>query len=147
MHHLTIHKGAMCMDGGSVHLEATDATGRPLSVRLDWSITAQRTGSTFLAIDHVRLQPGSAEETEWIEALRVAEIAAPKSASPAPSPPPKRIVLAPDAKAFLDAIGQGPNAALAALRDSLLQKVQSPTHKREAVANLDSSRKGPLPLP
>lgn len=111
------------MDGGSVYLEASDITGRMLEISLDWSIDARRAGATFLAIDGAKLQPGSEEEREWIETLRHAEIAGEDERSAGPSLSPRRIVLAPDAKTYFEAIDTGPRSALIALRDDLLQKV------------------------
>jgi hypothetical protein len=152
MRDLTINNGALCMDGGSVYLEATDATGQLLRISLDWSIAAQQGGVTFLTIDGVKIQPGSETETEWIESLRCAQIGVADDTSPVPSTPPKRVVLATDAKAYLEAIDQGPRSALSALRDDLLQKVESPLHRRETgssatPASGESRRSGPLPLP
>ena len=140
------------MDGGSVYLEATDATGGLLRISLDWSVAAQRAGGTFLTIEGAKIQPGSAEETEWIETLRCAQIAGADESPSVPSSSPSRIVLAADAKAYLEAIDQGPRSALSALRDDLLQKAQSPLHRREpgssaTPASGESRRSGPLPLP
>src|SRR4051794_23913667 len=104
---LTINNGAMCMDGGSVNLEATDAARRPWQISLDWSIGAKRAGKTSLTINGTKLQAGGAEEAEWIERLRGAEIAGADGPAPSPPPPQKRIVLAPDAKAYFDAIDKG----------------------------------------
>jgi len=152
MRHLTISNGAMCMDGGSVYLEGTDATGRMMRISLDWSIAAQQAGETSLTIDGMKLQPGSVEEMEWIDTLRCARIAGADATSGVPSPSPKRIVLAADAKAYLEAMDQGPRSALSALLDDLLQKLQSPLHRREAGSGVtpasgESRRSGPLPLP
>ena len=140
------------MDGGSVYLEATDATGCLLCIYLDWSIAAQRAGGTILTIKDASIQPGSAEETEWIETLRCAHIAGADETSSVPTSSPSRVIVAADAKAYLDAIDQGPRSALSALRDDLLQKIQSSLHRREpgsraAPALGDSRRSGPLPLP
>lgn len=132
------------MDGGSVHLQATGDNGQPLRICLDWSINAQRTSTTCLTINDTKLQPGSADEAEWINLLRNAEIARPNRTSEVPSPPANRLVMAPDAKAYLDAIDKGPHAALAALRDSLLQKLQSPVHKWEVNASTKTRRQGQL---
>jgi hypothetical protein len=147
MHALTINNGAMCMDGGSVHLEATDAAGRPWQISLDWSIAANRAGNTSLSINGTKLQAGGAEEAEWIERLRCADVAGADGSAPSPPSAQKRIVLAPDAKAYLDAIDQGPRSALLALRDDLLHKLQSPQHKQQLPATSTSRRSGPLPLP
>src|SRR2546423_324803 len=100
---LTINNGAMCMDGGSVYLEATDAAGRPWQISLDWSIAANRAGNTSLSINDTKLQAGGAEEAEWIESLRCADAAGADGSTSSPPSAQKRIVLAPDAKAYLDA--------------------------------------------
>lgn len=141
---LTINNGAMCMDGGSVYLEATDDTRQAWQISLDWSIAANRAGKTSLSVNGTQLQAGCAEEAEWIESLRCAEIAGADGSTRSPSSPQKRIVLAADAKAYLDAIDKGPRSALMALRDDLIQKLQSPQHRQQLPA---SRRSGPLPLP
>ena len=139
------------MDGGSVYLEATDTTtGGLLRISLEWSIAAKRAGATFLIIDGVRIRPGSKEEAEWIDTLQRAQIAG--ADATVPSSPSKRIFYAADAKTYIEAIDQGPQSALSTLRDDLLQKVQSPLHRREggssaAPSSGESRRSGPLPLP
>lgn len=139
------------MDGGSVYLEATDATGRLLRISLNWSIDAQRKGATRLTIDGVEVRPGSADETEWIECLQRAQIAAADDPATVSPPPAKRVVLAADAKTYFAAIDQGPRSALSALRDDLLRKIKSPAHGRNVGANFglagEAGRPGPLPLP
>jgi hypothetical protein len=144
---LTINTGAMCMDGGSVFLEATDADARPWQISLDWSIAANRAGKTSLSVNGTKLSAGGAEEAEWIESLRCAEIAGADGPTQSPPSPQKRIVLAPDAKAYLDAVDKEPRSALLALRDDLLQKLQSPQHRQQSPASSASRRSGPLPLP
>jgi len=137
----------MCMDGGSVYLETTDTTGRMRQVALDWSIAAQRAGTTCLSIDGTKLRAGGAEETEWIEILRCADVPE-ADGTAAPQPPAhKRIVLAPDAKAYLGAIDKGPRSALLALRDDLLEKLQSPQHRQQLPDSSSTQRSGRLPLP
>jgi hypothetical protein len=152
MRHLTISNGAMCMDGGSVYLEATDATGRLLRISLDWSMVAQQAGTTFLTINDVKIRPGSEEEAECIEALRSAQIVGADETLTVPSSFPKRTVFAADAKVYFEALDRGPRSALSVLRDDLLQKVQTPLHKREAGSTAapssgESRRSRPLPLP
>ncbi len=135
------------MDGGSVCLEATDGAGQSWQISLDWSIAANRTGNTSLSINGTKLQAGGAEEAEWIESLRSAEVAGADGSAQSPSSTQKRIVLAPDAKAYLEAIDKGPRSALLALREDLLQKLQSPQHRQQLPASSASRRSGPLPLP
>ena len=147
MRNLSINNGAMCMDGGSVYLEATDAAGRLWQISLDWSIAAKRAGNTSLSINGTKLEAGGAEEAEWIESLRCTDIAGADVSALSPLSAPKRIVLAPDAKAYLDAIDRSPRSALLALRDDLLQKLQSPQHRQQLPASNPSHRSGPLPLP
>ena len=135
------------MDGGSVYLEATDTTGRLWQIALDWSIAARRAGETCLSIDGVKLRARSAEEADWIESLRCAHIAVTDNTS-APQPSvQERIVLPTDAKTYLKAVDQDPGSALTALRDDLLQKLQSPQHGRQPPASSESRRSGRLPLP
>jgi hypothetical protein len=141
---VTISNGSMCMDGGSVYLEAADADGRQWKIYLDWSIAAQQAGSTSLSINCTKLQAGSAEEAEWTEALRCAHLAGAESTPPSAQKP---IVLAPDAKAYIDAMDKGPRSALLALRDDLLRKLESPQHTQQLPASKAPERSGPLPLP
>lgn len=111
---ITISDGVYATDGGSVGLEATDATGRTFHIDLDWSISAQQTGSTCLTIDRVKIEPRSVEEEKWIEGLSCARITG----------------------------GDG----VAMLRDSILEKLQSPRHgRREAPAVSPRPRRLPLP--
>ena len=133
------------MDGGSVYLQATDTAGRRWQISLDWSIAAQRAGETSLSIDGIKLRVRSAEEAEWTENLRCAHIAAADNGSDPQPLARERIVLAPDAKAYLEAVDQDPGSALAALRDDLLQKLQSPQHGRQISASSESRRSGQLP--
>jgi hypothetical protein len=148
MRQLTITYGALAMDGGSVSLRATDAAGRTLRILLEWSIEAQRAGATFLTIDGARIQPGGEDEMQWIESLRSARIEY-RDASPVTSPPPPcsqpRVILAPDAKAYLEA--EGPEAALSVLRDDLLRKLESPLHRRRTETSDKPLQSRPLPLP
>jgi hypothetical protein len=147
MRQLTITDGAFCMDGGSVFLQATDAAGRTLRIDLEWSIDAQRAGATFLTIDDVTIQPGGEDEIQWIEDLRSARIdygdASPVTSSPPTRPP--RAILAPDAKAYLEA--EGPQKALSVLRDDLLRKLESPLHRRRTETSDKPLQSRPLPLP
>jgi len=94
---ITIKNGALAMDGGSIALEALDAAHRTLRIRLDWSIAAQRAGTTCLAIDQAKVARGSLEEARWIEVLRSAHIDG--------------------------------GDRIAFLRDSVLEKLQSPRHE------------------
>ena len=144
MRQLTITYGALAMDGGSVSLRATDAAGRALRILLEWSIEAQRAGATFLTIDGARIQPGGEDEMQWIESLRSARIEY-GDASPETSPRPPRIILAPDAKAYLEA--EGPQEALSVLRDDLLHKLESPLHRRRTETSDKPLQSRPLPLP
>jgi hypothetical protein len=144
---LTINNGAMAMDGGSICLEAVDASGQPWRVSLDWSIAAQRAGNTSLSINGTKLQAGGAEEADWIEILCCADIAGAEDCAPSPPPAQKRIVLAPDAKVYLDAIDKRPHSALLALRDDLLEKLQSPQHRQQLPESSSTRRSGRLPLP
>jgi hypothetical protein len=146
MRQLTISDGAMAMDGGSVSLRATDAAGRTLRILLEWSIAAQEAGATLLTIDDVGVRPGSEDERQWIEDLRSAHIEG-EDGPPVTSPPPRRIVLARDVKAYLEAIDKGPHSALSALRDDLLQKLESPQHRRRTEPPNEPLQSRPLPLP
>jgi hypothetical protein len=144
MRQLTITDGALCMDGGSVFLQATDAAGRTLRIVLEWSIAAQQACATFLTIDDVKIQPGGEDEMQWIENLRSARIEY-GDASPVTSPRPPRIILAPDAKAYLEA--EGPQQALSVLRDDLLHKLESPLHRRRTETSDKPLQSRTLPLP
>jgi hypothetical protein len=140
---LTINIGAMCMDGGSVYLEATDTAGQSWQISLDWSIAAKHNGNTTLSINGTKLKAAGVEEVEWIESLRRAEIAG--ADRPAQTPPTlqNRVVLAPDAKTYLDAMDNGPRSALLALREDLLQKLQSPQHRNQLPASMISLKSKP----
>ena len=111
------------------------------------SIGAKGAGKTSLSVNGTKLPAGGTEEAEWIESLRCAEITGANGSTASPSTPQKRIVLAPDAKIYLDAVDEGPRSALVALRDDLLQKLQSVQHRQQSPASSASPRSGPLPLP
>jgi hypothetical protein len=127
---LTINNGGLIMDGGFVHLRGTDAAGRPWQVLLDWSIAAQKAGITGLSIDGTKVQAGRSEEAEWIESLRCAEIARIDDSVSSPLAGQTSLILAEDAKAYIEAAQKGPRSALMTLRDDLLKKIQSPQHKQ-----------------
>src|SRR6185369_12053772 len=121
---LTIKNGALAMDGGSVFLEAVDDLGQRRSILLDWSIAAQKEKRTSLRIDDRQLAKRSPEEDAWISVIAAAEVAPPVTARvEGEKISSKRLVLAKDAKAVLEAGERSPLDGICALRDSLLEKI------------------------
>jgi hypothetical protein len=129
---LTISDGALAMDGGSVFLDASDDLGQRRHILLDWSLAAQRDRRTCLRVDEDRLPVGGSEERAWIEAIASAAIAPTHASSDAEKIGSHRLVLASDAKAVFEVGARGPAAGLAALRDSLLEKICSTRHAPKA---------------
>jgi hypothetical protein len=71
---LTIMNGAMAMDGGSIALEAIDERGKLVRLLLDWSIAAQKNGTTHIRVDEQRIELGTEEERHWLMLLQEASI-------------------------------------------------------------------------
>jgi ribosomal protein L7/L12 len=69
-----ITNGAMATDGGSISLTGVDPEGAPLSVFLDWSINAQRTGTRRLEVNGHPLAIGSIEEVQFLQLLTTATV-------------------------------------------------------------------------
>ena len=126
-----ITDGAMSMDGGSISLKLTDRVSKQITVRLNWSLSAQRSNSTALLIDGVRIEPGSGDETAWIDRIRAAGIQSDYNDSSVQSEATlgnKVVAIGDDVASYVTAISEGADSALAKLRSGLIRKIRSEQH-------------------
>lgn len=128
---LTLTGCAMAMDGGSIVLRGVDRAGVEVSLYLDWSIRSQREGTTQLYANEIPVPRGSQEESRWLTLVRGAavRVTPDRERAHGDSVSPNRIVLAEDAAAYLDAIDQGPEAALTHLASRLVSLVSSAAYQ------------------
>jgi len=119
------------MDGGSIYLNATDAEGKELSFYLNWSIDAQRKAQTSWSVNGNPIPPGSPEESQWLDRIRNATIVSKDRPPTEEKPPvPKRLILLPPGDAaYIEAIDQGPQSALQALTNRLIENITSDQHQ------------------
>ena len=68
---LTIHDGAMAMDGGSISLMGKDQFGNIMEILLDWSLEAQTNGTTKLNLNKMPLEKRSREEETLLDVLKI----------------------------------------------------------------------------
>jgi len=125
---LTILNGAMAMDGGSISLLGLDAAGNKVQIDLDWSLDAKANGTTELRINGIPLEKGSAEESRLLEILGAAEIQYPDQKGQEKPAPIHGAALGEDISLYLNAIDEGPEAALENLVGRLIANVMSELH-------------------
>jgi hypothetical protein len=126
---LTIHDGAMCMDGGSIFLAGRDGTGNPVEICLNWSIESQANGTTSLCVNEVFLAKGSDAEQQLLSALERATISPPDAKVTGDTLSSNAIALGEDIHSYLDAMKKGPADALKALVEQLISNVRSNVHR------------------
>jgi hypothetical protein len=109
---------------------------------LDWSLQAQREGTTQFSVNGQAVPKGSAEEADWLRLIREAitplqsegaspSLPASNATAAAPEGPAfKGLMLLPAGDAaYFDAIAQGPEAALRALAGRLVDHVSSAAYQ------------------
>jgi hypothetical protein len=128
---LTLTGCAMAMDGGSIGLQGIDQAGAEVRLYLDWSIDSQREGTTQLYANEMPVPRGSREESRWLALVRGAAVQAapcPESAHGA-SISKRRMSVAEDAAAYLEAVDEGPEAAITCLAARLVSLVSSAVYQ------------------
>ena len=147
---LTIHDGAMAMDGGSISLTGKDQAGNIMEISLDWSLEAQTNGTAQLNLNKMPLEKRSREEEKLLGVLNNAKIQSSDAPEQRASRPTKRFAPEEDINKYLNAMEDGPEAALRQLIDQLISKVMSETYTRAEPLNqkLEKSREfdGPCSL-
>jgi hypothetical protein len=132
---LTIHDGAMAMDGGSISLIGKDRSGNIMEISLDWSLEAQINGTIKLNLNKLPLEKRSREEEKLLDVLKNSEIQPSETSERRDSTPNQRVALGEDTQKYLSAIEAGPEAALRRLIDQLISKVMSETYTRAQPLN------------
>ena len=125
---LTILDGAMAMDGGSIILMGKDPHGNAIQINLDWSIDAQVNGTTKLSLNNIPFEKKSPEEKKLLEVLENAEIQKSEGQDSGDSGPFQGAALGEDINQYLNAMAEGPTAALRNLIDRLISNVMSELH-------------------
>ncbi|MGD8763006.1 MAG: hypothetical protein PVG87_11915 [Desulfobacteraceae bacterium] len=114
---LTILDGAMAMDGGSIALMGKDQAGNVMEISLDWSLEALANGTTTLTLNEMALEKRSLEEAKLLDVLKNAKIQSADEPEQKASRPTQRVALGEDINKYLNAIEDGPDAALRQLID------------------------------
>ena len=122
---LTITDGAMAMDGGSIVLRGKDSNGNDVHIELDWSLDAQVNGTTKLSLNNTPLEKRSCEEEKFLEVLGNAVIQRSEGQDSSDSASFQGAALGEDINQYLNAMAEGPTAALKNLIERLISTVMS----------------------
>ena len=117
------------MDGGSTRLQARHAR-REIVLELDWSLEAQKKGTTRFSFDGRTIPKRSPEEALWVALLRRAAARLPAFDPRRPMARQGLFLIPPEDLAYLKAIEQGPEVARRVLAERFASLIESERHAK-----------------